>query len=39
MTVGRYSGGYAVGIGLAVGAAQAVRSKKAMMSKNRDRFM
>jgi hypothetical protein len=28
MTVGRYSGGYAVGMGLAVGAAQAAKSPR-----------
>jgi hypothetical protein len=39
MTVGRYSGGYAVGIGLAVGAAQAARSPRREASKMKFRFM
>jgi hypothetical protein len=39
MTVGRYSGGYAVGMGLAVGAAQADRSPIREMSRRKLRFM
>ena len=39
ITVGRYSGGYAVGIGLAVGAAQAGKSPRSQASRIKFRFM
>jgi hypothetical protein len=39
MTVGRYSGGYAVGMGLAVGAAQAVKSPRKEASRRRFLFI
>jgi hypothetical protein len=39
MTVGRYSGGYAVGMGLAVGAAQAAMSPRREASRRRFRFI
>jgi hypothetical protein len=39
MTVGRYSGGYAVGMGLAVGAAQAAKSPRREASRSKFRFI
>jgi len=39
ITVGRYSGGYTVGMGLAAGVAQAARSPRRGASKQRFRFM
>jgi hypothetical protein len=39
MTVGTYSGGYAVGMGLAVGAAQAAKSPRREASRRKVRFI